>query len=219
MSRPPLLRLRVLLWHARPALVLLALAAGAVWAVGRLAPGPPPATAVVVAARDVPAGSVLQAGDLRLARLPPDAAPDDPPGEGDLLGRTTRVDLVRGLAVVPALLEGERFGVDPPPGLVVVPVRLTGTDASALLRPGDRVDLVTLEAGDLWAEPADAAAEPAVTVLAARALVLDVGGEPDGGLLGSAPADVVTVVAVTPEEGRRLAATTASGPLGAVLVG
>ena len=66
-------RRRVLL-HRR---LLAALAAGAAVLVGlqAAAPPPPPTVAVWTAARDLPSGTVLSAGDLVSAAYPPDAVP------------------------------------------------------------------------------------------------------------------------------------------------
>jgi Flp pilus assembly protein CpaB len=244
---PTLVRLRILVWHARPALGVVALLIACATVVRLVAPPPPPTVPTVVAARDVAAGSELTAADLRIVAVPRPLVPDGagPGGRAaeaaltDLVGRRVAVDVPRGLAVVESLLEGARFGVPPPAGTVVVPVRLDAAAVARLLRPGDLVDLVAPQ-GLGWA---DAVADAAVRagsgegegstatvgtqpqVLARRALVLDVGEgsddrEPGAGLTGlTAPdADPVALVAVTPEEGRLLAAAAARDVLGAVLV-
>ncbi|MBE9941325.1 flagellar biosynthesis protein FlgA, partial [Cellulosimicrobium cellulans] len=91
--------------------------------------------------------------------------------------------------------------------------------------PGDRVDL--LAAGDpaLAPGPTDSAqtgAAPPDDPYLARAAVVVPAPEPDdgGGLLGSggSGSDVVTLVAVRPEEAVRLAARTGHAPVTAVLV-
>ncbi|MCV2395777.1 SAF domain-containing protein [Actinotalea sp. M2MS4P-6] len=135
---PVLLLVRIWFWRARPVLAALVAVAVLLTAV-RVATAPQsPGTEVLVAARDVPAGAELTAGDLRLATLasPPSASGADPSG---LLGRAVAVAVPEGLPLVPTLLAGERFAVDPPEGSVVLPVEV---DAAALLRPGDRVDLL-----------------------------------------------------------------------------
>lgn len=226
--RSPVLALRVLLWRARHLVVLAAVLLAGTSAVRAIAPPPPPTGPVVVAVADVPAGHVLRPGDVRVARVPvalvPQGAMADPE---EVVGRGVAVSLTPGLPVVPSLLEGDRFGLDPPQGTVVVAVTLGAAASSALLRPGDVVDVVAatdpvLPAVGTGGDGAVGPPEP--TVLASRAVVVDVADdEPaDEGMLTTAtPAGdaVVTLVAVTPEEGRRLAATAGWAALGAVLVG
>lgn len=216
-GRPVLLTLRLLLWRARPLLVLAGLVLVGGVAVRHLGPAPPPTQVVVVAARDLPAGHVLTGADLTVVRMPPHAVPDGVSVSPDrLTGRAVVVAVTRGLPVVPSVLEGQRFGVPAPPGTVTVPILLADPAVARLLRPGDRLDLV---APADWDVTTAGSGEP--VVLASRALVLDVVDEADAGtpLLsaaqGSAP---VTVVAVSPAEGHRLAAA-GWGSLGAVLVG
>lgn len=223
-SAPRILRLRILVWRLRRVWVLAA-ALVVVAAVARTLAPPPPATeAVVVAARDVPAGAVLNAADLRVEHLAPRSVPDTAYGaEDDLVGRGVAVDLPRGLPVVDGVLEGPRFGIDAPAGTVVVPVQLSGAAGGGLLRPGDRVDLVA-PADVAWS--VEEGTEGAPTVLATGALVVSVGDEADGeaSLLGGEAAagdvsDGVALVAVSVEEGHRLAAMSGISQMGAVLVG
>ena len=197
------LPLRVVAWRVRraalPVAVVLAalLIAGAV----RTALAPPPAgVAVVVAARDLAPGHVLTGRDLAVTHLPPAAVPTGAVARPDaLVGREVAVAVPAALPLLPGLLAGERFGIDPPEGTVVIALTPADAATAVLLRPGDRVDLVT-EAG----------------VIARAALVLEV-TEPDaGGLLGAAGLPGV-VVAVTSAEGHALAAAPTSAP-GVVLV-
>ncbi|WP_225755331.1 RcpC/CpaB family pilus assembly protein [Actinotalea sp. Marseille-Q4924] len=135
-----------------------------------------------------------------------------------LTGREALVDLPAGLPLVEGVLAGERFAVAAPAGTVVVAVRLADPAVTGLLRPGDRVDLVT-------AAPADGGAPGvAADVVARGALVLDRTTVTDTtgplGLTGPGNAGaVLTVVAVPPDEGRRLAAVVGWTDVGAVLVG
>lgn len=237
-----LLRLRILLWHARPFLVVGALVLVGFAVVRAVAPPPAPTTAVIVASRDVPAGTELSAADLGVARFPPHLVPEAAlRADDDALGRRTAVALSRGTVLSQTLLAGERFAVTPPAGAVIVPVRLSAASTAGLLRPGDRIDLVAppdvvgpgpLDAtagtapvpDDGTSGPPSAQGREPVT-LAHGALVLEVDGSDDAsssessGLVPSVGAeDRVTVVAVTPAEGRRLASVTVRGVLGAVLV-
>ncbi|KGM14679.1 hypothetical protein N867_17660, partial [Actinotalea fermentans ATCC 43279 = JCM 9966 = DSM 3133] len=140
------------------------------------------------------------------------------PHADSLVGEALAVDVPRGLVVLPAHLTRSRFATAAPDGTVAVPVHLADAAVAALLRPGDRVDLVS---GGLDGWPG----EDGPAVLAASALVLEVLTEDDAGdggvgLLGSGTAadtDPLVVVAVPAEDGHRIAAA-AGGSLGAVLV-
>lgn len=209
-DRPLLLRLRIAVWRLRRTLavagaVLLALAVAR-----QAAPPSPPTDPVVVAARDLAAGTTLEAGDLREVRLPAGRAPDDTAASAEeLVGRQVVVDVPARLVVVEEHLDGHRFAVDPPDGTVLVPLRLADPGLAALLRPGDRVDVV--------APGPDGPAR----VLARAALVVDVPPQaeemPLG--LGTGPPDAApVVVAVGPEAGRELAVASGTGEVSAVLV-
>lgn len=212
------LALRVLAWRLRPLLLALALVLACALGARAGAPPPAPTVAVVVAADDLRAGDVLAAGDLRTVRVPRAAAPSGARDADDLVGEELAVDVPCGLAVVPAHLARSRFAAAAPAGTVAVPVHLADAAVAALLRPGDRVDLV---AGALDGWPG----EDGPAVLAEAALVLEVLTDPgtddgDLGLLGAGAAtdaDPLVVVAVPADEGHRIAAAE-GGSLGAVLV-
>ena len=135
---------------------------------------PPPATEdVLVAARDLPAGAVLEPDDVRTAAYAAGTAPDglvaDPVGRA-LTGPVRRGEPVTATRVVEPGMLGQH------PDLVAVPVRIPDATTVALLRVGDRVDLVAT----------DPAAGHAVRV-ASRALVLALPTEPEtlsGGTTG-----------------------------------
>lgn len=216
-SDPPrLLGLRVLAWRSRHLLrgvvaVMLVLAVARV-----LAPAPAPTTPVVVTARDVAVGATLTADDLRVVHVPDRLVPAGAQREvSSLAGRVPLVPLAELSVVLDGVLAGERFGMEPPPGSVVVPLVLTSAGFDGVVRVGDRVDVVTV------ADDGEASSRP--EVLARRALVVDVpepeerGGPAAAVGLGETPAAAV-MVAVRPDEGRRLAATAGWSVLGAVLV-
>lgn len=199
------------LWRVRRAWPAVGVVV-AVLVVVRALAGPPEATTpVAVLARDVPAGHVLDGDDVRVARLPPATVPQGALVDPALAtGTAVLTDLPRGMPLVDGVLARGRFGVEPPAGSVVVPLELAGV--TDLLRPGDRVDVVARADGTA-----------ADDVLAAGALVLSVEVDVSGGsgsLLGGpgTAEPVVTVVAVPPEDGRRLVAHSGWDPLGAVLV-
>lgn len=229
------LALRIALWRLRHVGVALLVLVAACLVARQLAPPPEPTRPVVVAASDLPAGHELAAADLRTVAMPARAVAARPPTADSLVGRHVTVDVPEGLPLVPALLDGARFGLAPPEGTVTVPVRLADPAVADLLRPGDRVDLVAPGDAssfgtvptqpDPTAAPGGASAGPVdgPTVLAAAALVLGVPDrEHDDGALGGLTGGVddaapLVMVAVAPDEGRRLAAC-AQGSVGAVLV-
>lgn len=212
---PRFLGLRVLAWRLRR----VALAAGvvglALLVARALAPPPPPTVPVVVAARALEAGAVLEERDLAVRRLPSRLAPDGAPRlPDDLVGEALAVPAPAGLPLVDAVLAGPRFAVEQPPGSVVVPVHLADAATVGVLRPGDRLDLVATGG---WSGEAGAG-PPAV--LARDALLVEM---PETGSDTWDPGSGVpppVLVAVSPDEGRALAATAAAGAVvGAVLVG
>lgn len=132
----------------RRALRVRRLAAGALVAAAlALALTPAPGAeqvSVVVAAADLPSGSTLDAAALALRRYPAALAPD---------GALDAVDGAVGRVLVGAARAGEPLtdarltGAGPLPGdAAAVPVRLADPGVAALLRPGSRVDVVTLGA-------------------------------------------------------------------------
>lgn len=128
---------------ARRRLLAGLLTAAAVAAGLQAAAAPPPAEVpVLVATRDLPSGTVLGAGDLRMTGFAPGSVPD---GVVDVAaGRTLAAPLRAGEPVTdvrlvgPALTEGY-------PGLAAVPVRLPDPGVADLLAVGDRVDLLATD--------------------------------------------------------------------------
>ncbi|MGY1659932.1 Flp pilus assembly protein CpaB [Geodermatophilus sp. SYSU D00705] len=133
------------------------------------AAGPPATVPVVVAADDLPPGAVLTAGDLTLARYPPALRPGGAAaGPEGLVGATLAAGLRAGEPVTDARLVGAGLTALLSGGQVAAPVRPADLAVSALVRPGDRVDVLATTPG----------AERAA-VVAAGALVLAAPG-PDG---------------------------------------
>lgn len=214
---PRAARVRVALWRARPVAAGLAAVAVVLGAARTAAPPPERGVAVVVTAVDVAPGDRLDARALRVVQARPGTVPDGAPTTvEDVLGREALVALPAGLVVVEAVLAGQRFAVEPPVGTVVVAVRLADPAVTGLLRPGDRVDLVTAAAADgtTTAVTADVVARDALVL--DRTTVDDTGGPL--GLGTPTSGAVLTVVAVPPEVGRRLAAVLGWADVGAVLV-
>ena len=93
-------------------------------------------------ARDVPAGVALSAADLQevetLRGSVPAEVVEDP---REVIGRTAAHALSAGHPLAPGDVLGERWR-DRLGEATVVPLRISDPDVAALLRPGDRVDLL-----------------------------------------------------------------------------
>jgi pilus assembly protein CpaB len=205
-------RLRALVWRSRPLVVALGCGLVAATVVDRVSPPPPDTRPVVVTARTVEAGTVLDRSDVEVVDVPADLAPPQSLTRvDDAVGQTASVALPRGQPLAPSLVAAGDLAATAPAGTVVAPVRLTDPAVASLLKPGDRVDLLA---------PADGPSG-AGSHLARRALVLAgaPAEAPAGGLLGgAAPAGRLTLVAVLPEEAAALAGIGEWGAPSVVLV-
>ncbi|MFI6425837.1 RcpC/CpaB family pilus assembly protein [Promicromonospora sp. NPDC050880] len=217
-ASPGLRRARRILWRWRFALAAALFGLAATLALHVLRPPPPPTVDIAITARPIAVGTQLTSEDVVLRPIAADAAP---PGVAhavhDLLGRVAVVGLPAGAPLHATLVSDDGVSAAAPRGSAVVPVRLSDDAVAALLRPGDRVDLLAGTTSGI--EPAT---EP--RYLARDALVLPVppGRAPEaaGGLLGPASeADrPVTLVAVSPQEAPELSAVSGWGSVTAVLV-
>jgi Flp pilus assembly protein CpaB len=125
--------------------VLLAVASG-VLAAGRERPAGPPRSderVVLVAARDLAAGAVPGAADLRMARLPADAVPADALGAAPAAGAALAAPLRRG----DLLTRRDLDGGPPTPGLRGYALAVGEGVEAGPLAPGDRVDVLAASAG------------------------------------------------------------------------
>lgn len=106
---------------------------------------PPPEVPVLTAARDLPAGAVLDADDLVEVGYTPGTPPAGrPPSAAALVGEVLAAPLRAGEPVTDVRLVGAGLAAVEP-GLVAVPVRLPDAAAVALLESGDRIDLVATD--------------------------------------------------------------------------
>lgn len=168
---------------------------------------PAPATVpVVVAAGDLAAGASLAAAGLEVARLPAEARPAGAFDEPEpLVGRVLAAPLRAGEPVTDVRLVGAGVTALLLPGQVGAPVRLADLAVAALVRSGDRIDVLATVEGS-----------PTAEVVAEDALVLaasDGAGTPDESPAGAG----LLVVAVEPEVAARLAAAATSATLTLVL--
>lgn len=171
------------------------------------APAGEPTAPALVAGRDLPPGHVLAAADLSTREWPVSLLPRGvlSPGE-EPLGRVLSAALATGDPVTDLRLLGPGLYDALDPGLRAVPVRLTDAGVSALLRPGDRIDLYAVDAGP-GAEGADG------QLVAADALVLGVPGMQDS-VIGEG---AIVVVAVSQSDATHLVGAAYSRSLAVTL--
>ncbi|KQW42600.1 hypothetical protein ASC77_23305 [Nocardioides sp. Root1257] len=150
---------------------------------------PPPDVAVLVAARDLPAGTVVGAHDVRRVGFAPGSVPAGL--ARDPAGRTLAAPMRAGEPLTDVRLVGPAL-TDGYPGLVAVPVRLPDAGMAGLLRVGDRIDLVSADPQGRSAEVVAAD----VPVLALPDTPTEVGAAGLSGRLvvvGAEPADVARI--------------------------
>lgn len=139
---------------------------------------------VVVATRLVPAGGTVNDGDVRLARMPPQAVPEGAlVAVGDAVGRVAGAGIRPGQILTDLSLVGGTAG----DGSVVLSIKLDNPELATLAPPGTRVTLY-----------ATTSAEPVV----AHVLVVAVPAASGGGVLGSSTSSVLLVRVTTEEAGR-----------------
>jgi Flp pilus assembly protein CpaB len=148
-------------------------------AVAAVRPPAPPSVVVLAAAHDLAPGTALALADLRPVPLPAAAVPAGALRPGaEVLGRLVAGPVRRGEPLTDVRLVGPALLAALGPGTVAVPVRFADAGAVALLRPGDRVDVLAAPTGlgAAWAAPA-----------AAPGAGRHPGRSPDGAEAGSAP--------------------------------
>lgn len=171
---------RAISWHRRLLAAGLA-AASLALALHLLEPAPAPTVTVLAAARDLPGGVPLAPGDLREVALPPSAVPSGALRPGARLPQALLAGPMRaGEPVTDARLLGPSLlGPAGSADVVAAPVRVADPGSLALVRVGDRIDLLAAET------EAARASQPA-RVVASRARILAVPGRPTtGGLVAS----------------------------------
>lgn len=142
----------------------------------------PPTTPVLVAARDLPAGSALAPTDVSRIDFAPGTAPAAATGEIDLLaGRVLAAPIGAGEPITTGRLVGPGLA-DTLPTRSAVPLRLPDPGMVALLRVGDLVDL-------LATDPEDGH----VTTVASAVPVLAVPGDPGSASTSALPGSLLVV--------------------------
>jgi Flp pilus assembly protein CpaB len=164
----------------------------------------PRTTPVTVFAHDLPAGSVLATADLAVAHYPPDVVPAGAVAEPDrTLGRVLAGSVRAREPVTDARLVGPGLTSLLPDGQVAAPVRLADLSVAALVRTGDRVDVLATSPDASAAEvvAGDAlvlATSEAADDLGAGLLVLGVDAGTAARLAAAATAATLTVTFPTP---------------------
>lgn len=184
---------RAILARRRP---LAALSAGLAVAAALQAHAAPPSPRVMVAvaARDLPAAARIEAGDLTTRAFAPGSVPAGVVTAAGAVGRTTVGPVRSGEPLTDARLLGRSL-LAGYPGDVAAPVRIGDPAAVALLRVGDRIDL--LAADPQGADEARVLADD-VPVIALPRRSTDTGTDLVSGAL--------VVVAVPPQTALTLAA-------------
>lgn len=202
----------VLAVYRRPlSAVLAALAVAA--SLSALAPEHTETVPVVVAARDLPSGAVLDSGSLHLAQVADRALPPDVlDSVGAAAGQQLAIPVAAGSPVAATMLVGPGLLTGSQPGTVAVPVRPSDTETIGLLSPGQLVDVV-LSQGNGYERAVDS------KVIAERVPVLWVPTGSAGSWLDGGDAAGMVVVAASRQDSAELAGAAARGKIFLVLVG
>ncbi len=163
-----------------------------------LAPGSPPTTPVVVAARDLSGGRLIGPDDVHLVEMGPGLAPAYAvTSVSRVVGQVVAAPMREGEALTDRRLLGASLVAGYPSDTVAAPVRIQDSQVVSLLHVGDRIDVYSSN-GDQ--------ASPAERVVS-DAPVMTLPGIDAGGREGA-----LVVLAVTQTDAARLAqagATTA----------
>ena len=192
----------------RRVLSALLAATAVVLVVQQLRPQPEAVTPVLVAARDVPAGTVLTAADLRLEHLPARSVQPGVRSEpGEVVGRRVAAGLARGESLTASRLvpRGPLDGL--PPGRVALHVVSADPAGVDLLAPGSSARVYPVAGGPALAvaatvlatDPPDRGGTASLGAVPPRGVVLSLSGaEADAVLAGHGSLEgpvTVTVVA------------------------
>ncbi|MDT0183453.1 SAF domain-containing protein [Microbacterium sp. ARD31] len=165
-------------------------AVATVSALRAVAPSPPDTVDVLVAARDLPSGTLLDRSDVLAQRFPADLAPSVT--SPSPVGRVLAAPLARGEVLTEARVVGPGLA-EAQAGQTVLPVRLPDAGMATLLRPGDEVDLMATDPGS----GATRVVAREVTVLAAPAEVPEGPASGTGGALVVVGTSAVDAVEIT----------------------
>lgn len=167
-----------------------------------VSPQPAATRQVVVASVDLPPGTALTSDQVKSTPMPEGLVPRGSLDDVDAVtGRLLAAPVRSGEPLTDVRLLGAALVDGYGDGRVAAPVRLADAGAAALLRTGDRVDV-------LAADP-QGTAKTAVVAPNARVIVVP---EPEDGPTQSASSSLV-VLAVTPDIAKKLSQAAVVGPL------
>ncbi|WP_245573442.1 SAF domain-containing protein [Amycolatopsis benzoatilytica] len=163
----------------------------------------------MVAAHDLPAGSVLRTADVRAVALPDHLRPAGSLSSADAVtGRLLSGAARSGEPITDVRLVGNSLPVSGEPGAVTVAVRIADSAVAELLQPGQRVDVI---AGASTTNSASVLARGAVVVTVRRS------GESGGRSWGPPQQGPLVLVAVPPQVATQVAASSLERPVAVTL--
>lgn len=181
-------------WH-RTGLAMLALFIALVAGLSALAPNQSGGVAMVVASRELSAGSALILDDLAVIHTDSGALPDGGyTNPDDLVGRSLTVGLTRGTPITTMALSADAL-VDHDAGEMLVPFRVHDPDVAALLRAGDRITIVTSSPEGMLVTVAEHIRVAQVPYSPTGGGLLSSGGSSGTLIVVAAPADIARQVA------------------------
>lgn len=182
--------------------------------VQQLAPAPADTVIAFAAAVDLPAGRILEPGDISGISVPPGLVPSGSPDSKTAFeGKQLAAPLRRGQLLTDAQVLGPGLLAGSPAGTAAVPLRLSDPASIQLVSPGQLVNVV-LTGGDGLGQTAES------QILAEAVPVLWTSGHGGkaGPWLATADTDGLIVVAARADQARRLAGASTRGKLFFVLV-
>jgi pilus assembly protein CpaB len=185
---------------------VVAAVAAVITGISAARPPDPPRVDVVRAAHELAAGATLSARDVRVDKIPRTAAPQSPVTDPEqVVGIVVNSPVAEGQVITELALGSPRASG---PGMVVAPLRLTDADMAALVRLGDRVDVIAAT---------DSAAK--ARVVASRVLVVGLPATTtgDGALTGGNGSGALILVEVDLPTATALNDTAAAGRISIVL--
>lgn len=157
---------------------------------------PPPQLTVLVAARDLPAGRVLNGPDVRTTRWPTSAVPAAALHERrQVVGGVLAAAMTIGEPFTPARLYGRGLAAGLRPAQVAATVTLADPSGAQLLQAGDVVDLVVAPQSSVVDGTTATPARVLVSSVRLLAVLAPVSASGSGDVLGTARLVVVTDVA------------------------
>ena len=182
-------------------------------AVQQLTPAPEATVTAWAAAKDLPAGRVLDAADVVAIQIPPGVLPAGPLDPAGLDGKQLAVALRKGQLLSDSQFVGPGLLAGSPPGSVAAPLRMADPASIQLVSPGQLVKVV-MTSGDGY----EKAAASRLLASAVPVLWTSAQGGRAGPWLDAGATDGLIVVAADPDQARQLAGASTHGKLFFVLV-